>query len=351
MSTVSALASSEASAPGPFAPTRSNYERFSLLLLRTGRVPGRALSHLDFRVLLFLLGQKPEHYAAHHHTIAAACNSNVTSVKQALGRLRAAGLVLWELVPPHHRLPTGRYTRTNVNRYWVHLPALAALLETPAVGRKSDPSTGPKSASPHGTVFPSERTPPPTPPDPPPAKPEQSAREEEADSPISSSSEHETVRASWEKLGLGALDGRAMRALENRRIEGATLEQVEAAILGAGADEWVRRRAKVPFAVVFASVASIERFAHEGRKILETKAAAVRRENEERQKDRQWREQLRSAEDALPPPCAERLRDLLPAVTRTVVRAEPLSPADLERRKLDQLARAQAWILAESRTE
>jgi hypothetical protein len=176
-------------------------------------------------------------------------------------------------------------------------------------------------------------------------------REEEADIPISPSTEHETVRTSWEKLGLGALDTRAMRALENRRIEGATLEQVEAAVLGAGADEWVRRRAKVPFAVVFASVASIERFAHEGRKILETRAAAARREDEERQRDRQWREQLRSVEDAQAPPCAERLRDLLPAVTRMVVRAEPLSPADLERRKADQLARAQAWLLAEGRTE
>jgi hypothetical protein len=150
MSQAIAPAIDSAGAPtDAFASTRANYERFAFLLLRTGHVPGRALAHRDFRVLLFLLGQKPSHYATHHHTIAKACDSNTTSIRQSLGRLRAAGLVLWELIPPHHALPTGRFTRTNVNRYWVHLPRLAGLLEAPA----RPPATLPKSDASSGTEI------------------------------------------------------------------------------------------------------------------------------------------------------------------------------------------------------
>lgn len=75
-----------------FAPTRVNYERIAFLLLRLGHVPGLALTHLDFRVLLFLLGQKPGHYAAHQHTIAKACDSNTTSILHSLSRLRDWGV-------------------------------------------------------------------------------------------------------------------------------------------------------------------------------------------------------------------------------------------------------------------
>jgi hypothetical protein len=149
-----------------FASTRANYERFAFLLLRVGHVPGLALSHLDFRVLLFLLGQKPGQYAAHQQTIAKACDSNTTSIRQSLARLRAAGLVLWELIPPHHALPTGRFTRTNVNRYWVHLPRLAGLLASPArppaTPQKSGASTQPISDASYGTEIRSEQQPPPS---------------------------------------------------------------------------------------------------------------------------------------------------------------------------------------------
>jgi hypothetical protein len=81
--------------------------------------------------------------------------------------------------------------------------------------------------------------------------------------------EIESVRRAWETLGLGKLDGRSERALQNRIADGATPEQIHAAVKGAGDDDWLRRRAKVPFAVVFASLASLERFAHQGRKLLE----------------------------------------------------------------------------------
>jgi hypothetical protein len=72
----------QAGAIDPFGSTRANYERFAFLLLRVGHVPGLVLRHLDFRVVLFLLAQKPGAYAAHHHTIARACDSNTSSIRQ-----------------------------------------------------------------------------------------------------------------------------------------------------------------------------------------------------------------------------------------------------------------------------
>ncbi|MGA7123804.1 MAG: hypothetical protein WBY94_27115, partial [Polyangiaceae bacterium] len=306
----------EAGGLDAFASTRANYERFAFLLIRVGHVPGLALSHLDFRVLLFLLGQKPGQYTAHQQTIAKACDSNTTSIRQSLGRLRAAGLVLWELIPPHHALPTGRFTRTNVNRYWVHLPRLGALLEAsakpPATAPKSGASTLPKSDASYGTELRSEQQPPPSPPPPtPPVRTPPASPEVEAVGSIEAGSELEPIRQSWEKLGLGALDHRSARALENRRAEGATLEQLEAAVAGASADDWIRRRAKVPFAVVFASLASLERFAHQGRKILDARSFESRREAEERRKDSEWRKQQHAIVQNESPPTADELRAVL----------------------------------------
>jgi hypothetical protein len=290
MSQGTALAIDMADAPDVFASTRANYERFAFLLLRGGHIPGLSLTHLEFRVLIFLLGQKPGHYAAHQHTIAKACDSNTTSVRKALARLRAAGLVAWKLVPPHHKLPTGRFARTNVNSYWVQLPRFAGLVEIPRPALtmpKATGSTQPKSDASSGTEIRNEQKPPPTTP---PASTRRPSRLQPpgvvADPPIDGRLEIEPIRQAWEKLGLGSLDGRAARALENRAAEGATLEQLEAAVAGASTDDWLRRRAKVPFAVVFASVASIERFAHEGRKVVDrhpTKSGSPSRvEREER---------------------------------------------------------------------
>jgi hypothetical protein len=359
MSTAAIAAIDPTNAPDAFASTRANYERFAFLLLRVGHVPGIALSHLDFRVLLFLLGQKPGHYAAHHRTIAAACNSNPTSIKQSLGRLRAAGLALWELIPPHHCLPSGRYTRTNVNRYWVHLPRLAALLEPASLERKAVPSTRPDpapstrpiSASSYGTEILNDRPTPLTPQktDSPPA-PEPARAEEEAVLPIEfgsseTAAELAPICVSWEKLGLGKLDHRSTRALGNRRAEGATLEQLEAAVAGAGTDDWIRRRAKVPFAVVFATLASIDRFAHQGRKILDAREHATRMEAEEQRKIREWRVQQRAAFAAETPPTASELRELLPAIASPppLPVAPPMTAEEFARHRVEQLARFEAW--------
>ena len=339
----------EAGGLDAFASTRANYERFAFLLFRVGHVPGLALSHLDFRVLLFLLGQKPGQYTAHQQTIAKACDSNTTSIRKSLGRLRVAGLVLWELIPPHHALPTGRFTRTNVNRYWVHLPRLGSLLEAPArpsaTAPKSDASTLPKPDASYGTEIRSVQQPPPSipplePQDPsPPAPPEV-----EAVGSIEVGSELEPIRQSWERLGLGALDHRSSRALENRRAEGATLELLEAAVAGAGADDWIRRRAKVPFAVVFASLASLERFAHEGRKILEARGFESRREAEERRKDREWRKQQRALiQNEITPKAAELHMELLGLPIHTPPAVRPLTAEELAKLRAEQLARAEAW--------
>ena len=152
------------------------------------------------------------------------------------------------------------------------------------------------------------------------------------------------IRESWEKLGLGALDHRSARALENRHAEGATLEQLEAAVAGAGADEWIRRRAKVPFAVVFASLASLERFAHQGRKILDSRAFESRQAAEERRKDREWRAQQRAIVQNEIPPTADELRaELLGIPSPPLPPARPMTAEELAKHRAEQLARAEAW--------
>lgn len=71
----------------------------------------------------------------------------------------------------------------------------------------------------------------------------------------------EQVLAAWRALNLSTHDDRSVRALQNRHAEGATVEQLAAAVEGAKHDEWLRQgRAKSPFAVVFASLETVERF-------------------------------------------------------------------------------------------
>ena len=121
--------------------------------------------------------------------------------------------------------------------------------------------------------------------------------------------------------------------------EGATIERLEAAVVGASANDWLRNRAKVPFAVVFASLASVERFAHEGRRVLDARAVEARREAEERRKDREWREQC-GAVRAPPPQVAEMLGRLLRP--RMISQGPPSTEADIAERKAEQLARLEA---------
>ena len=273
--------------------TREMYWRCLNALTRRGKGPNVALGHLAFRLLLFLLGQRPG-YFAHQQVIADAVDSNLTSVRKALFELRDTGFVSWNLIPPHHPLPTGKYTRTNVNQYFVEADALLHVLggDEAAGPPRTVASTHPNSSASTGTDPKFEQDPP-LPPEgrskPPPdrclgkgeiqfskfhgARPalrppsdvsgvRRAGQERSRKVPP----ELETILAAWRALDLGEPDDRSIQALRNRHAEGATSEQLAMAVEGARHDEWLRKgRAKSPFAVVFASQITVERFASSGR--------------------------------------------------------------------------------------
>ena len=101
----------------------------------------------------------------------------------------------------------------------------------------------------------------------------------------------------------------------------------------------------MPFAVVFASLASIERFAHQGRKILDARAFETRQAAEERRKDREWRKQQRAIVSNEIPPTADELRaELLGMPSPTPPPpARPMTAEELAKHRAEQLARAEAW--------
>jgi hypothetical protein len=155
--------------------------------------------------------------------------------------------------------------------------------------------------------------------------------------------ELEPIAAAWTGHGLGALDAKSVKALENRLAEGATLEQLAAAVEGANVDVWLRRGgARSPFAVVFANRASLERRAHEGRKVLDARAAATRHEAEERRRDREWRELQKARWRDERPPTAAELRQSMPEHV-PVRLPEPMTASELAQRRREQLALAEAW--------
>jgi hypothetical protein len=290
--------------------TRELYWRCLGALARRGRVPNVALSHLAVRVLLFLLGQRPG-YFAHQKVIADAVQSNLTSVRKALLELRDAALVRWALIPPHHPLPTGKYSRTNVNQYFVEADALLrALGGHDAAGTpRTEASTHLNSSASTGTDPKFEQDPPLAPsgdskrlPDQYPGKgevefsrfrgPRAALGKPLPDAGVPSVTprrlraappELENVIVAWRTLDLGEPDDRSMRALQNRHAEGATVEQLAGAVEGARHDEWLRQgRAKSPFAVVFASLAAVERFASSGREHARKTEAMARERVAER---------------------------------------------------------------------
>jgi hypothetical protein len=284
--------------------TREMYWRSLGALVRRGKVPNVALSHLAVRVLLFLLGQRPG-YFAHQKLIADAVESNLTSVRKALFELRDAGFVSWDLIPPHHPLPTGKYTRTNVNQYFVEADALLRALggDAAAGPPKTVAPTHPNPSASTGTdpkfeqdlpLTPSSRSEPP--PDRcsgrgeiqfskfPGARPAlgqthdvAGIRRADQGAARTVPPELEKVLGAWRALDLGEPDDRSIRALRNRHAEGATTEQLAGAVEGARHDQWLRQgHAKSPFAVVFASLASIDRFAKAGRDHARKTEAAAR---------------------------------------------------------------------------
>lgn len=128
----------------------------------------------------------------------------------------------------------------------------------------------------------------------------------------------------------------------NRRNDGATIEQLQAAVVGAANDEWLRRRAKVPFAVVFATLASIERFAHEGRKILEKRESEARLEAERQRRDH---ERVKRRIDTRTQPQSA-LVALLKPMCRSTTAANPRSTdAQMSARRAEAKTRLEAWSL------
>jgi hypothetical protein len=290
--------------------SREAYWRSLGALARRGKVPNVALSHLAVRVLLFLLGQRPG-YFAHQQVIADAVESNLTSVRKALFELRDARFLSWDLIPPQHPLPTGKYTRTNVNQYFVEADALLRALGGDEAGGppRTVASTHPNSSASTGTDPKFEQDPPQPPSGRPTPRPDGHSGEGEiqfskfhgarpalgqprtvagvrrADQGLSRTvpPELEKVLAAWRTLDLGEPDDRSMRALRNRHAEGATSEQLAGAVEGARHDEWLRQgRAKSPFAVVFASLATVDRFASSGREHARRIEATARERAAER---------------------------------------------------------------------
>lgn len=96
-------------------------------LLNRGHVPGRKIDHFAYRLLLFLLAQGPG-YVARRHTLAKKLDTNDTTVKVGLARLRAvmlgpdAPLLRTALaVPLNGTLPwrAGAKATANLNGYEV----------------------------------------------------------------------------------------------------------------------------------------------------------------------------------------------------------------------------------------
>lgn len=332
--------------------SRELYGRALVGLARRGGVPTVGLSHLAVRVLLFLLGQRPG-YFAHQKVIAAAIGSNLNSTRRALFELRAAGLVSWTLILPHRPLPTGKYTRTNANRYFVEAEALLRALGVDETARPpiTVAPTHPNSGASTGTDLKSEQDHPPLPPrgDSMPrrdrrptegenrlkegkeGKPEHrkpdpagNARQAPRGRPPMPSAELEQILASWRAVDLGEPDDRSVRALQNRWAEGATLEQLKAAVEGARHDEWLRQgRAKSAFAVVFASRTSIDRFAAAGREHTQRAAAREREQVAERRAARD-RDLARAAAALTPKETAEYAEHAIRVLLGTVGRGPQL---------------------------
>jgi hypothetical protein len=260
--------------------SRESSERCAFALYRRGHLPGVDLTHLGFRLLLFLLGQRRGAYVAHYETIATELRSNRDSVMREAHRLRASGLLRCELIPPHHPLPfrAGSYTRTNVLRFDVDVERLGALLEVrgapsvakvrPSTGAKPPPSTGAKPPPSPRTIEIYEPQPPSSKPPPDPGKDESPGGREALSKEIGGrETELEPVAKAWLRLGLGELGAKERKALENRRHEGATIEQLLDAVAGAAEHAWLRTGARSAFAVVFANLPAVARFAHDGRKL------------------------------------------------------------------------------------
>ncbi len=236
---------------------------------------------------------------------------------RATQRLRKAGLLLGELLTQRDRLPTGRHPTTNILRYFVVCHALESAAEPPPPAADPAPSGGseplPSPGSPRSVDAPSP-TPPPgasqgsfrarpsstdqkaseTPPSEKAARPPRRRRRGDSPSPESAAPESERHRLEGEQAESHAVDALASQwdalrlpeeggtvsvcrpseraALRNRRREVGP-EIVALAILGAGADEFLRRcPRRSAIAWVFASAERVRAMAKRGEEVAAERA-------------------------------------------------------------------------------
>jgi hypothetical protein len=248
----------------PFAPSNSEYEHAARLLCRFGRVPGIPIRPIDFRVLVFLTGQQPG-IVMKHKTIGAELDDlSHDAVHDALHRLKHARLVRWELIPPKQRKPWGSdfaHTTTNMNRYYLTRELLDRLAQEEAARARRAHER--KAA--HEASGPMRRAP----------------QRPAAKAPDLSWAEPaiQELAQAFDRLALRPpCRAREATALRNRLGDGCSLEELLAAVQGAGRANWRRRDgsswARDPFAIVFRDAGTVRRFAEGG--------AGVRNPNSER---------------------------------------------------------------------
>jgi hypothetical protein len=237
----------------PFAPSNSEYEHAARLLARFGRVPGIPIRPIDFRVLVFLTGQQPG-IVMKHKTIGAELDDlSHDAVHDALHRLKHARLVRWELIPPKQPKPWGSDsdTRTNMNRYYLTRELLDRLAQEEAARARRAHER--KSA--HEASGPMRRAP----------------QRPAAKAPDLSWAEPaiQELAQAFDRLALRPpCRAREATALRNRLGDGCSLEELTAAVQGAGRANWRRRDgsswARDPFAIVFRDAGTVRRFAEGG---------------------------------------------------------------------------------------
>jgi hypothetical protein len=304
-------------APEPAPSLWIKYQQACFALCKRGHVVGIRLTAMQFRVLAYLLSERPGLVIYQKH-IAKALQCSTKQVYRALKALRRLKLVDAPMILAEHPLPwkyNGKPARwdNRVLRYWVdtervtvEAPRQGPRLVEPVENVSSDgtlESTSPKYE--RETVQTASPTPP--------REPAELGAEEGPHAPSGhrvasetpgsgggaagesahahrrrrkresgeggESTPHAATPAqldalgkAWDGLGLRDHYGnstagpRERKAFENRMGEGCSAEEIADAIAGAaGHRDWFEKRAGRCFAIVFADVCSVRRFAAEGR--------------------------------------------------------------------------------------
>jgi hypothetical protein len=320
-------------------PASVDLERAQLYVSRGGRVRGAPLKPVHRVVLCYLLSEQARYgngKTIFQKNIARELGLHRLQVQRAIAALRRWGLVLTILIQANHEKPWSsrasqpEYTRNKILRYWCRADRILA--PEPPEGLSGEPSDGSCSEPSPRRERSCEEQPPPTPAtgdalaqaDAPaghresratltrPPRPRRPCRadargesrpgaEEQAagrdaqgrsQAPREASPELEAeltaLAVRWNCLGMPHANGsassvgpRERQAWRNRLAEGCTVGELAEAIVGADKGDsagWLRGgRARVgAFGVVFATIASVRRYAAEGRSAIDRGEAGRR---------------------------------------------------------------------------